>query len=59
MTEMFHFWHVEKAHTTTNHPQADDVVDQNDRKLGDSLQALPLGGGQEKQDMLLSQLIKT
>jgi hypothetical protein len=51
-------WHVDKSHTTPYHPQADGIVERNNRGLGDSLRTLLLNSGQEEWDLLLPQLMR-
>ena len=40
MNELCQLWQVDKSHTTSYHPQSNGMVERNNRKLGDALQAL-------------------
>ena len=58
ITELCQLWGVNKTRTTLYHPQANGMVERNNKGLGDSLQAMLLGGGQEEWDVLLPQLLR-
>ena len=48
MAELCQLWNVEKTHTTPYHPQANGIVERNNRRLEDSLQVLLLARGQDE-----------
>ena len=48
MTELCQLWGVDKTRTTPYHPQANGMVERNNRGLGDSLRAMLLGRGQDE-----------
>ena len=58
MTELCQLWGVDKTRTTPFHPQANGMVERNNKGLGDSLRAMLLGKGQEEWDVLLPQLLR-
>ena len=58
MTELCQLWNVGKTHTTPYHPQANGIVERNNRELGDFLRALLLARRQDEWDLLLSQLMR-
>ena len=58
MTELCQLWGVAKTRTTPYHPQANGMVERNNKGLGDSLRALLLGRGQEEWDSLLPQIMR-
>ena len=58
MTELCQLWGVDKTRTTPYHPQANGMVERNNKGLGDSLRALLLGRGQGEWDILLPQLLR-
>ena len=43
MTELCQLWGVDKTRTTLYHPQANGMVERNNKGLGDSLRAMLLG----------------
>ena len=48
MAELCHLWNVRKTHTTHYHPQANGIVERNNRKLKNSLRALLLARRQSE-----------
>ena len=58
MTELCQLWGVDKTRTTPYHPQANGIVERNNRGLGDSLRSMLLGRGQDEWDVLLPQLLR-
>ena len=56
MTELCQLLGVDKTRTTPYHPQANGMVERNNKGLGDSLRAMLLGRGQDERDVLLPQL---
>ena len=58
MQELCRLWGVAKTHTTPYHPQANGIVERNNRVLGDSLRTLLLRREQEEWDSLLPQLMR-
>ena len=58
MAELCQLWKVTKTRTTPYHPQANGVVERNNRLLGDSLRTLLLDKGQEEWDLLLPQVMR-
>ena len=48
MTELCRLWSVDKTRTTPYHPQANCMVEQNHKGLGDSLRAMLLKRGQDE-----------
>ena len=58
MTELCQLWGIDKTRTTPYHPQANGVVERNNRGLGDSLRAMLLGRGQDEWDTLLPQILR-
>jgi len=58
MAELCLLWNVEKTRTTPYHPQANGVVERNNRLLGDSLRAMLLNRGQDEWDLLLPQIMR-
>ena len=58
MTELCHLWGIEKTRTTPYHPQANGLVERNNRGLGDSLRALLLDQGQDEWDLLLPHIMR-
>ena len=58
MTELCQLWGVDKTRTTPYHPQANGVVERNNKGLGDSLRAMLLVRGQDEWDVLLPQLLR-
>jgi transposase InsO family protein len=58
MAELGHLWGVEKTRTTPYHPQANGMVERNNRGLGDSLRSLLLNQGQDEWDLLLPQVMR-
>ena len=58
LKELCQMWNVHKSHTTPYHPQANGIVERNNRGLGDSLRTLLLNRGQEEWDLLLPQLMR-
>ena len=53
MTELCQLWGVDKTRKTPYHPQANGMVERNNKGLGDSLQAMLLVRGQDEWDVLL------
>lgn len=51
MTELSLRWGVDKTRINPYHPQANDIVECNNRMLGDFLRALILTRGQEECDL--------
>ena len=58
LSELCRLWGVDKTRTTPYHPQANGVVERNNRPLGDSLRTLLLGHNQTDWDALLPQLMR-
>ena len=58
MSELCQLWGVHKTHTTPYHPQANGIVERNNRVLGDSLRALLTKRGQDEWDTLLPQIMR-
>ena len=58
MAELCQLWKVEKTRTTPYHPQANGVVERNNRELGDSLRTMLLDKGQDEWDLLLPQIMR-
>ncbi|XP_067945573.1 uncharacterized protein [Watersipora subatra] len=58
MVELCQLWIIEKTQTTPYHPQANGVMEQNNRGLGNSLRVLLLTRGQKEWDLLLPQLVR-
>ena len=58
MEELCQLWRVERTRTTPYHPQANGIVERNNRLLGDSLRTLLIDKGQEEWDLLLPQLMR-
>ena len=58
MEQLCRMWGVSKSHTTPYHPQANGMVERNNRNLGDSLRALLLTSGHNEWDSLLPQLMR-
>ena len=58
MAELCQLWRVEKTRTAPYHPQANGMVERNNRLLGDSLRTMLLDKGQEEWDLLLPQLMR-
>ena len=58
MEELCQLWRVERTRTTPYHPQANGMVERNNRLLGDSLRIMLLDRGQDEWDMLLPQLMR-
>jgi transposase InsO family protein len=59
VVELCHLWGVEKTRTTPYHPQANGMVERNNRGLGDSLRSLLLNQGQDEWDLLLPRVMRT
>ena len=55
---MSDLWGVNQSRTTPYHPQGNGVVECNNRMLGDALQSLLLGRGQEEWDTILPQVMR-
>lgn len=58
MGELFRLWHVDKSRTTPYHPQANGVVEQHNRVLGNSLRAVLLERTEEEWDMVLPHIMR-
>ena len=58
MAELCQLWKVNKTRTTPYHPQANGVVERNNRLLGDSLRAMLLEKDQEDWDLVLPQIMR-
>ena len=58
LAELCHLWKVTKTRTTPYHPQANGMVERNNRLLGDSLRAMLLDRGQEDWDLVLPQIMR-
>jgi transposase InsO family protein len=58
MEELCQLWGINKTHTTPYHPQANGMVERNNRTLGDALRTLLLKRGQEEWDLLLPQIMR-
>ena len=58
IAELCQLWKVTKTRTTPYHPQANGVVERNNRLLGDSLRAMLLDRGQEDWDLVLPQILR-
>ena len=58
MAEMCQLWNIGKPHKTPYHPQANGIVEQNNRGLWESLRALLSGRGQDEWNLLLPQLMR-
>ena len=58
MAELCHLWGVTKTRTTPYHPQANGMVERNNRGLGDSLRTLLLNTGPDDWDLLLPQVMR-
>jgi transposase InsO family protein len=58
MKELCQLWRIDKTRTTPYHPQANGMVERNNRTLGDALRTLLLQRGQEEWDLLLPQIMR-
>lgn len=58
MADLFELRGVSRSHTALYHPQANDIVEWNNRVLGDSLRALLPRHGQEEWNTLLSHIMR-
>ena len=58
LAELCHLWRVTKTRTTPYHPQANGMVERNNRLLGDSLRAMLLDRSQEDWDLVLPQIMR-
>ena len=56
MTELCQLWGIDKTRTAPYYPQANGIVERNNRGLGDSLRAMLLGRGQDKWNTLTSNI---
>ena len=58
MTELCQLWDVDKTRTTLYYPQANSMVERNNKGLGNSFQTMLLEKAQEEWDVLLLQLLR-
>ena len=58
LSELCEKWGIKKTHTTPYHPQANGVVERNNRSLGDSLRTLLLNKGVDEWDRVLPQIMR-
>ena len=58
MTELCQLWDVDKTRTTSYYPQANSMVERNNKGLGDSFRTMLLERAQEEWDLLLLQLLR-
>ena len=59
MHELCDIWGVEKSRTTPYHPQANGIVERNNRTLGDGLRVKLLGGSQDEWDRVLPHIMRS
>lgn len=58
MAELCKLWGVDKTRTTPYHPQANGVVERNNRTIGDSLRCLLMSRGQTDWDLVLPHIMR-